>query len=154
MASGKTHDKVNSIVVISILGLGIATQTYELGLLSLGLAIGTIWLSPDLDLKESLPSNRFGVLKPLLAPYQALSGHHRSWISHTPVISNIIRVIYFSSPLILYLLISGENELIRKVTLSREFLYLLAGLEISTDIHLILDWLYSTTKQIKKGFRL
>jgi hypothetical protein len=43
MSSGKTHDKVNSIVAISILGLGIATQTYELTLLSLGLAVGTIW---------------------------------------------------------------------------------------------------------------
>ncbi len=152
MSSGKTHDKVNSIVAISILGLGIATQTYELTLLSLGLAVGTIWLSPDIDIPNSLPSQRFGVLKSLLVPYQELSGHHRSWISHTPVISTLIRLIYFCSPLVGYLLFKGEHELIHKVTLSREFLYLLAGLEISTDIHLLLDWQYSTVKQIRKRF--
>lgn len=150
MARGQDHDKVNSVVMLGVIVTGLITKSDSTIITGLGIGLGTLWLSPDLDLRKSNPSNRLGLFKELLGPYRALCGHHRSFLSHSPIVSSLVRVLYFLSPFIVYCLLTENQVLLNKVTLSSEFFYTLVGLEIATDLHLFLDWQSSFFKKIRK----
>lgn len=95
ISSGKIHDKVNLVIMLGTLITGIIIKSDSTIITGLGIGLGTVWLSPDLDLAKSNPSNRLGLFKILLAPYRSICGHHRSWVSHSPILSSLIRVAYF-----------------------------------------------------------
>ena len=150
MSSGKDHDKINSLVMAGVLVLGVTSNSYPLIFSGLGIGLGTIFLSPDLDLPKSNPTNRLGPFKALLMPYRLLCGHHRSIVSHSPIFSSLIRVAYFMSPIVIWCVINDKQDLLSKVTLSPAFFWTLIGLEIATDLHLFLDFQYSYFKKIRK----
>ena len=150
MSSHKTHDNVNTFCALSLLGFGIITRSSDTIYTAVGLGIGTIWLSPDLDLEQSYPSKRFGPLKLLLKPYRMLCGHHRSWVSHTPILSSLIRVLYCLSPLVIYSIFTQDDLWLVKLIYSPSFFWVLIGLEIATDLHLFLDFQYSYFKKIRR----
>ena len=150
MSSGKDHDKINSLVMAGVLVLGVTSNSYPLIFSGLGIGLGTVWLSPDLDLTKSNPTNRLGPFKALLMPYRLLCGHHRSIVSHSPIFSSLIRVAYFMSPIVIWCVINDKQDLLSKVTLSPAFFWTLIGLEIATDLHLFLDFQYSYFKKIRK----
>lgn len=154
MASGKTHDRLNSIATFGTICLGLVLKSDPVIITGLGIGLGTVYLSPDLDLAKSNPTNRLGPFKLFLGPYRAMCGHHRSWVSHSPVVSNLIRVAYFMSPIVIFCIYKGYDYQLAKVVLSKEFFYALVGLEIATNLHLFLDWQYSYFKgKVKHGTR-
>lgn len=147
MSSGKNHDKINTRVTLATLGLGVVTLNPSIVSVAVGIALGTIWLSPDLDLTRSNPTNRLGPAKLLLAPYRSFCGHHRSFFSHSPIVSNLIRVLYFGMIPSVVMVHQGHEDLLRIILTHTYFWALLLGLEIATDIHLIMDWQYSFRKK-------
>ena len=149
MSSGRTHDRINTIVTLSLLMGGLAKGDINIVSCSVGLAIGTFWLSPDLDLPRSNPSSRLGVVKLLFKPYRLLCGHHRSWVSHSPLLSTMIRFVYTFTPLIALAVVSGHQDIVKMIITNNLFLWFYLGLEISTDIHLFLDWQYSFRKRLQ-----
>lgn len=151
LSSGKTHDQINFLATSGILTLGLITQSGETIYTGLGIGLGTIFLSPDLDLSVSNPTNRLGPFSILLLPYRLMCGHHRSFVSHSPIVSSLIRVLYFLSPFVIWSAISNQQAMLTKVTLSPEFFWILVGLEIATDIHLFLDFQYSFFKKLRKN---
>lgn len=148
MSSGRTHDRINTAATLSLLMGGLAKGDINIVSCSVGLAIGTIWLSPDLDLPRSNPTNRLGVVKLLYAPYRRLCGHHRSLISHSPVLSTLIRFVYTFTPLIILAVVSGHQATVSLILNHSLFLWFYLGLEISAEIHLFLDWQYSLRKRL------
>jgi uncharacterized metal-binding protein len=149
MSSGTTHDRVNTLATLGVMGLSVVTANPNIALCGLGLAVGTIWLSPDLDLSRSNPTNRLGPLKLLWKPYIALCGHHRSIWSHSPLLSTVIRLLYALTPLLIYGFVSGQMTPINTIVRSESFIYFLLGLEIATDLHLFLDWQYSLRRRLR-----
>jgi len=160
MASGKTHDFVN----IALLPATLVVLRPE-GLFSyiFGYLVATIWLSPDLDLKQSRPFQRWGYLSKIWIPYTKVF-RHRSFFTHFPIIGISIRLIYLAALvffiyyfiLALFAIIDRVAEtnlfflfqnLIKEYVLT-ETSYLsikdfLLGLFVADTIHFILD--YSTT---------
>ena len=154
MSKGIHHDRFNTVVTLSLLMGGLAKGDINIVSCAVGLAVGTLWLSPDLDLARSNPTNRLGVVKLLYAPYRKLCGHHRSIISHSPILSNLIRFVYTFTPFIALAVALGHQDTVRTILNSELFLWFYLGLETSTDIHLILDWQYSLRKRFRKGLSI
>ena len=149
MSSGRTHDRINAMATASFVLAGLSTARLDLLVCAVGLAIGTFWLSPDLDLPRSNPSNRLGVVKLLYAPYRRLCGHHRSLISHSPVLSTMIRFVYTFTPLIALAVVSGHQDIVKMIITNNLFLWFYLGLEISTNLHLFLDRQYSLRRRLQ-----
>lgn len=147
MSEGKDHDKFNSYVYTGIFAAGIVSLETTVLLAAVGCAVGTVWLSPDLDLPHSLPTQRLGALKHLFRPYRDWCGKHRSPLSHSPIFSSLFRVLYCGWP---FLLIAASNPTYLNLLLDWHFIAFLIGLEISTDLHLILDWQYSLKRKLLK----
>lgn len=147
MSSGRTHDKINGFFTLAALTGGLVLANPLLISTSIGMALGTLWLSPDLDMPHTLPAKRLGILRPFLWPYVQICGRHRSPISHSPIFSSLIRVFYFGFLPALLLYCQGYQDLLIDLLLSSEFLAVLVGLEISTDLHLFLDIQHSIRKK-------
>lgn len=131
------------------LTLGLVTQSIDIVSIGLGIGLGTAFLSPDLDLATSNPTNRLGPLSILLAPYRMLCGHHRSFWSHSPILSSLIRAVYFMIPFEIWCKVSGREDILFSFIRSPLYFWGLVGLEIATDLHLFLDWQYSYFKKIR-----
>lgn len=95
VASGKTHDRVNSIfITILVLVLFFYNLINDISILYfvLGFMIGTFYLGPDLDLRSNL-YYRWGALRFIWHPYHKLLSHRSPW-SHFPLLSDIVRYIW------------------------------------------------------------
>lgn len=154
MSSGDDHDNFNYNVCGAMVLTGFATLALKSDpsvlYASLGFGLGTYYvLSPDLDLKHSNPSKRLGIFRILFAPYRKLSGKHRSTISHSPILSNAIRVAYCLIPVIALCFYKGWESQLFALLMGKSARAVYVGLELSTITHLILDWQYSFRKKIK-----
>lgn len=144
MPNHKTHDilGITTAASLGVACLYVATPEVAIGL-ALGLVIGTIWLSPDLDL-DSRIYNRWGILRGFWYPYKKLV-HHRSIISHSGLFSATIRLFYLLVPIIVVLYaINPQNITILRVLIENNpifclFLYL--GVVLADFIHCLADYL-------------
>ncbi|WP_214692725.1 MULTISPECIES: metal-binding protein [unclassified Exiguobacterium] len=146
MASGKTHTRTN---LVATGALAVATPFIEIDIpfaLIIGAIIGTLWLSPDLDLKSDA-YYRWGPLKFIWLPYVKLMPH-RSLFSHLPVLSDLIRISYIGFPLILLLPFTAYETEIRSWVDVHGMSFFL-GLVFATTLHTTLDY---TSTFFKKAF--
>jgi uncharacterized metal-binding protein len=144
MSSGKAHDFSIGIALVPIsLAAFIWLPTYVhtpfAPLIAIGsYCVGGCWLSPDIDLKQSLPSQRLGFLSPLWQPYRKLSGHRG--FSHAPIIGTLSRLLYIALPAIFLAAVTSYNPT-NFLLQNRGFLEaLFLGLEASCWVHLIMDY--------------
>jgi uncharacterized metal-binding protein len=99
MPSGKVHSSTTivaaatTIEAVIIYEASRPIEVQSLACFLLGLSVGLI-MSPDLDLDKNINFSRLGIIWRLLWwPYtKAIS--HRSFVSHFPIISTIIRMLY------------------------------------------------------------
>jgi uncharacterized metal-binding protein len=164
MSSGATHDRVTWFCLPWIGGLAYwgMKDIYLAGLLAGGFLMGGLMFGPDLDI-QSVQINRWGVLRWIWKPYQALLGH-RSWLSHGPLIGTTLRLLYFCG----MVSILGSVSLLclssiwnfswdigaalpwlsRWVKLhAQELLITIAGLELGALSHICMDGLSSAWKK-------
>lgn len=146
MASGKQHDRA-TVATASV----IAVATFALSqdpLASLVAAIGTvsgIFLTPDLD-QESINGSEWAIIRHTFGlgflwvmfwyPY-AVAFKHRSFYSHFPVVSTLIRVLYLLIPLVVSSLWFDSWKLLQ----STYWLWWVGGLCFSDLVHWALDGL-------------
>lgn len=167
MPSGRTHDRITLYFLPVATGLCLwltRNSAYTL-LVSGGFLFGGLMLAPDLDVR-SLPFKRWGWFRWIWIPYQG-SMHHRSPLSHAPVIGTTIRIVYLGIWLLIacFFGLTLVNELgqlgwrwedvfaIMERSLrqyAREWLALVAGLELGAFSHYLADWLVSTYKRVRK----
>jgi uncharacterized metal-binding protein len=95
---GTSHDKI-SIALTPLIAIAFSlplpgSPNSLAGAIALmtGYSAGWLFLSPDLDLKQSRPSQRWGPLSFLWQPYRAMH-RHRGW-SHRPLVGTAGRLLY------------------------------------------------------------
>lgn len=153
MPSRHTHlaaSHVCLLPVFLILLVGLNWHWYDAGLVVLGMWLGEIYLSPDLDTK-SRPFYRWGFFRFIWWPYQWLV-KHRSVLSHHIWVGTFFRVLYFSCVCILsYMAIRVvfddavvlpqlRSEVLGYITYYKnQLLCLGVGVWIGSFLHIVLD---------------
>ena len=133
MASGETHDNVGYALTVPVAIAASVAFNLQLGVIvGVSYFIGIHWLSPDLD-TSSKPFHRWGFLKVLWEPYQALIPHRG--ISHWLIIGTLTRVAYLALPVFLLFGWSCVDPFIHYG------FPVFIGLELSAITHLFLDGL-------------
>lgn len=133
--NGKNHDKWTLNTTISLLVLSVGTNTFGWCAVAVmfGNTFGGLWLSPDLDLKRSRPSQRWWILSWYWDVYRAICGKHQSGISHTPFIGSTGRLLYLFWP---FLAFGWINQIPSHLVQG-----FVVGVFISEIVHLICDTL-------------
>jgi uncharacterized metal-binding protein len=154
MPSGNVHDTVNTVALTGYVAYSVATQQTDWLPTAIGLAVGTLWLSPDLDLKSE-PYYRLGPFRVLWMPYVKIMPHRSIW-SHGLIIGDIIRLLYSAAFLIPLLFLALYLEIIDPSTVDLWFEAMPAfviGIMVASTIHIVLDHsssLFRTKKKRKK----
>lgn len=153
MPSGRTHLGFTAGLILVETGLFLSTHHPDLIPLIAGTSVGLI-VTPDLDLAENgMISHGMirkyggaileGLWYGVWYPYGKLISH-RSWVSHAPIISTVIRVLYLLlilSPVIYY-----YRDLLYLVP-PREAFTMFMGLAIADLLHITLDHLTTAWKR-------
>lgn len=102
MPSGKAHRRIASATAPFLIlggwtasGFAFDFETWStIGAVTAAYLANPAFLSPDTDLPESSPSNRWGILEPILWPLQMIihRGNMRSPLSHWPPMSSVLRM--------------------------------------------------------------
>jgi len=140
----KTHLVGTALTAASVPVLGTYFALTQEEMLWIGIGVGlTILVHPDLDQAES----HKGFWSTLWWPYGALV-KHRSFVSHFPVVSSIIRAAYlFTMVYALYWLLTPRIEINVPHIL---YIHLLVGMCMSDWVHIIMDWTSTALKRIGK----
>lgn len=99
MPNAKTHDAIN-LYAAPLVGMAVYAVTRQMDVAAAvvaGHVVGTIYLSPDLDLVGGSIDDRWGLLRFIWRPYGWLVGH-RSVLSHSGV-SALLRLAYLAAAL-------------------------------------------------------
>jgi uncharacterized metal-binding protein len=167
MPSGQTHDRLTLWFLPVTMGacLWITQNSTHTLIVSGAFLFGGLMLTPDLDVR-SRPFKRWGWFRWIWIPYQG-SMHHRSPLSHAPVIGTTLRIIYLLLwlAIVSFLGLTLLNELVQVgwrwddifALMGRllhryrqEWIVLIVGLELGAFSHYLADWLVSTFKRVKK----
>lgn len=159
--SGKTHDKINIVVLFLIL-LSLFSflersilpfpnsylESRRIVLFSLAYLFGTFYLSPDLDIK-STPYRRWGILKVIWRPYQRLFKHRG--ILHHPVFGPVIltlTLLVLIYPLLYFLFIFLNIDTGRFPVWAGSAIFI--GLVLSMEVHYLSDFVWSKIMHTKR----
>lgn len=161
MPSGRTHLTVSRICLLpvaAVLWFGFHWYWYHVLLVVLGMWLGELYLSPDLDTR-SRPFYRWGLLRFIWWPYQWLV-RHRSMLSHHIWVGTFFRLLYFSAVcILLYMSVrKGLDQAIVLPQLRVEVLtyirvhltqlgYLGFGVWLGSFLHIVLDEVLSWLKR-------
>jgi len=114
-------------------------------------AFSMLFLSPDLDLRKSKASRRWGVLRWLWAPYALVFRHRR--MSHHLLLGPLTRIGYLGilavGGVLLTLFLSGRSVVSFTMPINLLFALLL-GLYLPNLTHVLTDRLHSTWQQRKR----
>lgn len=146
MPNYKIHDLACYTLapVLSVASLAYLTPKEAL-LFCAGIIISNYYLSPDLDI-DSIMNKRWGVLNWIWIPYKKIF-HHRSFWTHSSVISASIRLLYLLlvlSPLLFF--ISVYDVLYYAQLYQRETIILYFACVVSDTLHTGLDFIQHATK--------
>jgi uncharacterized metal-binding protein len=100
MPSGKTHLKIEAMILVLWVGLSILFAvrdliTHSQALLFLGAYVFSMFLmSPDLDLSKSDAFGRWGVFRWIWLPYAWIFRHRQ--MSHHPLLGPLSRIAYIA----------------------------------------------------------
>lgn len=159
MPSGKTHTKINllslPIVLFMLISYGLTTFDFLLAF-AIGFLIGTFFLTPDLDIHSSA-YKKWGLLRIFWYPYQVIMPH-RSPLTHTIVIGDIIRLLYMLlvfSPFLYVLNITVlEGELLQ---MAKEhevaIVTFVMGVVAASTLHIVADHVSTGRKKKKRRRR-
>lgn len=166
MPSGRTHDEITLWSLPWVAGITwVFTRSSHLTLfVSGGFLFSGLMFGPDLDI-YSQQFLRWGWLRWIWLPYQK-SLHHRSFLSHGPVIGTVLRVVYLMTwigmvaialLLVMYVVrgMPWTVEMMIQWGARSLLIYypdliaLLIGFELGAMSHSLSDWGGSTYKQVK-----
>ena len=168
MPSGKSHDRITLWLLPVVLA---ATFVFTVDMpltvmVGISFLLGGLMMGPDLDI-QSVQYRRWGPVRWIWYPYQEMVKHRSTW-SHGPVIGTLVRVAYLGVWIGLFMVIGVvtinhfwqaqlswpmvEPALKRVMTrYSKQWLALLAGLEVGALSHYTSDWLASTVKKKRRS---
>ncbi|MEI7556799.1 metal-binding protein [Candidatus Chlorohelix sp.] len=148
MPMGITHRTINTFVSVPLTGAGYLhfhRTPLECTVFWGGYTFATFLMNPDLDL-ESDGYESWGLLRFYWWPYQKAFAH-RSFFSHFPIISTVLRIVYLLwLPILLtYFLGSAIQSSVRETVFDwvpgafPYLIFLVAGMMCSDTLHFFLD---------------
>jgi len=174
MPSGNTHTSIATLAAVAVFAGGAAAGLYldlgkwtpsviELGAASVGVIIGDLFLSPDLDGAASNAKRRWGPLRFIWRLYEKLP--HRSPLSHWPILGDAGRLVYLSAVLAPIPVGTGlardglqgamldtfwavDRASAMILAYPRESGAAFAGLCLATFLHGVADWVVSEGKKM------
>lgn len=161
MPSGKTHLKIESMILVLWAGLSIFlvlrdSITHSQALLFLGAYVFSMFLmSPDLDLSKSDAFGRWGVLRWIWLPYAWIFRHRQ--ISHHPFLGPLSRIAYIAilvlAATFVYLASTGNPGPRLKLSVIG-ILPMLMGLYLPNLEHVIADRISTARRRKRRRHRL
>ncbi|WP_407356128.1 metal-binding protein [Methanolobus sp. WCC5] len=152
MPEGKTHDTINTIVLILVLSViylwketnivNLYLDSYTILVFSAAYLFATFFLSPDLDI-NSTPYKRWGRLRIIWWPYKVVFKHRG--LSHHPLVGPLSIVMNLAIIVAAVLLLAGFE--LHKIPGSF-ILAVTTGMVMSMEVHIISDRLISKLKSI------
>ena len=146
MPSGKTHLKIEAILLVVLLGVVTllavhARFNWQQALLFLGSYVFSMFLmSPDLDLSKSDAFQRWGLLRWMWFPYAWIFRHRQ--ISHHPLLGPLSRILYIGIlvlvPTWIYLVSTGSPSP-RLMPSANVLLSVFVGLYMPNIEHIVAD---------------
>lgn len=159
MPSGKTHTKINllslPIVLFMLVSYGITNFDFLLTFV-IGFLVGTFFLTPDLD-THSNAYNKWGLLRIFWYPYQAVMPH-RSFLTHTIIIGDFIRILYMLivfSPFLFLLNATVLDGRLLDIAKEHELALVtfVMGVIAASTLHIIADQLNTRRKKMMRKKR-
>jgi uncharacterized metal-binding protein len=161
MPMGTTHRRLNTALSVP-LAAGTLWLKWDAGFvvsLLAGYHFATYFMNPDLDL-NSLGYKSWGWLRFIWWPYQKVLAH-RCFLSHFPVISTLLRVLYLLwFPALLLLVFGGSVQAAARDAIFDWFpvtwpflLVFVIGMIISDSLHAIFDTSSTELKRLFRGSR-
>lgn len=137
---GYEHTTLNLAVFAPLAATGLFYGRME-GVLTFGAGylIGTLLITPDLDLRYNDAARRWGLLRVLWAPYHLMSKHRG--MSHTYVLGPLTRLLYISAWLwpVAYLF---RPETVNWDALLWPAVQVIAGYVVAQWLHLMADGIW------------
>lgn len=161
MPMGTTHRRLNTAISVPMVA-GALWLKWDAGFivsLLAGFHFATYFMNPDLDL-NSLGYKSWGWLRFIWWPYQKVLAH-RCFLSHFPVISTLLRIIYLLwFPVLLLLLLGSSVRAAARDTifdwfpLLGPFLFVFViGMILSDSLHALFDTSGTELKMFFRGTR-
>lgn len=161
MPSGKTHLKIESLLLLLWTGLAVLLilrewMTIPQAILSLGSYVfSVLMLSPDLDLSKSDAFYRWGVLRWIWLPYVWIFRHRQ--MSHHPLLGPLSRIVYIGilvlAATFIYLVSTGNPG--PRLQLSMEAVLLVClGLYLPNLEHILADRISTFYRRKRRRRRL
>lgn len=170
MPSGRTHDQITLGMLpgVAIVTLVLSRSASLTLCLSGAFLFSGLMFGPDLDI-YSVQYKRWGWLRVIWLPYRKAL-HHRSWLSHGPIVGTILRLLYLGVWLGLGATLAGilltqvggvpvdSQQLLQQAEqYSQQYLpeglAILLGLEIGAMSHSLSDGLSSLYKRTLKRLK-
>jgi uncharacterized metal-binding protein len=154
MPNVKTHDTINTAVLVAVLSglyylmwkeigfVSIYLNTYTLLVFSLAYLFATFYLSPDLD-TNSKPYKRWGMLRILWWPYKVIFKHRG--FSHNPILGPLSIILNLGLIIAALLLLGGVDL---QIIPTNFIIPAMAGMVLSMEVHIISDSFVSKLKSI------
>ncbi|WP_292470525.1 metal-binding protein [Methanolobus sp.] len=154
MPKVKTHDTINTAVLVGVLSglyylmwkeigfVSIYLNTYTLLVFSLAYLFATFYLSPDLD-TNSKPYKRWGMLRILWWPYKVIFKHRG--FSHNPILGPLSIILNLGLIIAALLLLGGVDL---QIIPTNFIIPAMAGMVLSMEVHIISDSFVSKLKSI------
>ena len=157
MASGRTHDIVNLLVLPPAVYF---LQPNDFFGFTAGYLVGTFFLTPDNDIYLSKPNKRWNILKIVWYPYTKIFKHRG--VSHIPIYGTVFKILYLSA--IFLLILIGFKYLFEEIYPEKRFFFNLndikslflnqftlsffLGIVLAEIVHIFTDIIYSTFKKV------
>lgn len=137
MPSGRVHETVNLLALPPI--LYVLPGSLPKIPFACGYLVGTFWLTPDLDLANSRPSRRWGLLRLVWLPYAWLFPHRG--LSHHPLLGALTRLLYLTTltGLGLWVLDNLGYRLQLDFHFGQSWFSFFVGILIADSLHLFID---------------
>ena len=143
MASGVIHDFTGIAATIGIVPVVLTEYPELTAPVVIGAGLGVMLLSPDLDMKHSWPSKRWGLLHFSTDLYRVFHHKHRG-ASHLPVIGAGLRTLFLGLWVAIFnaiVLAVNPNAFNIFEWFVENFLYIYLGVEYTSMVHVLFDLL-------------
>lgn len=151
---GYQHTALNMAFFAPLAAVGLALdQTVSVVAFGAGYLVGTLWITPDLDLRWNDAARRWGPLRFIWTPYHLFSRHRG--MSHTYLLGPLTRLLYLGAWIALALALAGVLKRGDNTWAVPAGTWLLAGQVtagyfLSQWLHLMADGIWPLMKQRRR----
>jgi uncharacterized metal-binding protein len=178
MPNARTHDLITLVTAIGLTpvyvglltsyGADEAARLAGAGLFCASHLISGMLFSPDLDVDSAI-DNRWGIFYWIWRPYMWIVPHRHRILSHGPIISALLRLLYFYGVILLLfsavdlmLAVLSLRDLSSRALFSRQLdelvrsspiamASIMAGFVSGGDVHILADYLVTGGKGLLRG---